>query len=440
MPWQQQVAEVAGELDPDTGRMAYEMVVVTVPRQSGKTTLVRSMAMQRCATPDARVWYTAQTRNDARDAWMDAVSLVTRSPLKAGVQVRLTNGSESLTVKSTGGTFRVFAPLPDALHGRQGDLVVIDEAWSLSAERGREMQQAILPTMATRARPQILVLSTAGTDESEFLKDLVRRGRQAVADGRRSGIAYFEWATPEEISPTDLDGVCAAHPAVGHTISRAAIEAAAEVMADKPGEFMRAYANQWTSAVEVVIDPKAWNERRSESRIAPDSTLAFGMDATPDRGYASVVVAGRDVDGAPVIEPVAHGEGVAWLTEWVKARHAKWPHALFVADGVGPVASVVDALAVDGIEVRTTSSREYATACTQLYDAVHETRELHVYQGEENLTQALDDAALAAGKRGLGESWAWSRKGSAPISPLIAATLALWALGRPEEPEPFIVS
>ena len=40
MPWQQLVADVGLELDPESGLPAYREIVVTVPRQSGKTTLV----------------------------------------------------------------------------------------------------------------------------------------------------------------------------------------------------------------------------------------------------------------------------------------------------------------------------------------------------------------------------------------------------------------
>ena len=39
MPWQRQVADVALELLPD-GSFAYREVIVTVPRQQGKTTMV----------------------------------------------------------------------------------------------------------------------------------------------------------------------------------------------------------------------------------------------------------------------------------------------------------------------------------------------------------------------------------------------------------------
>ena len=43
MGWQRYVADVAGEIDPATGLFAYAAVGLTVPRQSGKTTLTDSL-------------------------------------------------------------------------------------------------------------------------------------------------------------------------------------------------------------------------------------------------------------------------------------------------------------------------------------------------------------------------------------------------------------
>src|SRR5699024_11308895 len=62
MPWQQRAADVAGEIDPETGRLAYPLVLATVPRQSGKTALVLATQLDRCVSGRSqRVWYTAQT-------------------------------------------------------------------------------------------------------------------------------------------------------------------------------------------------------------------------------------------------------------------------------------------------------------------------------------------------------------------------------------------
>ena len=64
MPWQQHVADVALEIDPETGRLAYRELVLTVPRQSGKTTLILALAVHRAIGfgQPQRITYTAQTR------------------------------------------------------------------------------------------------------------------------------------------------------------------------------------------------------------------------------------------------------------------------------------------------------------------------------------------------------------------------------------------
>ena len=68
MGWQRYVADVAHEIDPATGEFVYSGVGLTVPRQSGKSTLTGATAEHRSIyRPRRRVWYTAQTREVARD-------------------------------------------------------------------------------------------------------------------------------------------------------------------------------------------------------------------------------------------------------------------------------------------------------------------------------------------------------------------------------------
>jgi len=88
MPWQRTIADVGLELDPDTGLPAYREVVVTVPRQSGKTTLVLGWELQRAlrwSTPQ-RCAYTAQSGSDARRKLInDQAPILLNSPMRAAV-------------------------------------------------------------------------------------------------------------------------------------------------------------------------------------------------------------------------------------------------------------------------------------------------------------------------------------------------------------------
>lgn len=70
MPWQKQVASVGMELDPrQPGAFRYDVVVVSVPRQSGKSYLVRAVMADRILSyNNHEVVMTAQTGKDAKSA------------------------------------------------------------------------------------------------------------------------------------------------------------------------------------------------------------------------------------------------------------------------------------------------------------------------------------------------------------------------------------
>src|SRR5215471_5702999 len=75
MDWQRQVVDTALEVDDD-GRYVYSQVIVTVPRQSGKTLVMGVVAEHRAMSPSPlgvfpRVYFTQQTGKDARDWFLN---------------------------------------------------------------------------------------------------------------------------------------------------------------------------------------------------------------------------------------------------------------------------------------------------------------------------------------------------------------------------------
>lgn len=76
MPWQKQVLDVALELNPlDPGAWRYPVVVVTVPRQAGKSFLIRVVMVDRMMNYNRHeILMTAQTGKDARKRWKQIVS------------------------------------------------------------------------------------------------------------------------------------------------------------------------------------------------------------------------------------------------------------------------------------------------------------------------------------------------------------------------------
>ena len=91
MPWQRYVADTALEIDPASGRLKYRTVVITVPRQSGKTTLLLSLMVHRAIGFGQRqnIVYTAQTQKAARKKWEEEhVELLNASPFHGKYSVR----------------------------------------------------------------------------------------------------------------------------------------------------------------------------------------------------------------------------------------------------------------------------------------------------------------------------------------------------------------
>jgi len=426
MPWQRHAADVGGELLPD-GRPAYSVVVVSVPRQAGKSVLGRAVCVEGLTSrPEARVWSTAQTRNAGRDRWLDGARALRRSPALGHVtDLRLANGSESVTLPN-GSTWRPFAPLPDALHGETSTRVLVDEAWSFDKVRGTELVQAIMPTGLTVPTFQLWIVSAAGDESSEFLADLLDAGIAGAASG--SGVAAIVWqADTDPHAPDLVERVIDAHPALGHTVTADAIRTASDVM--DPSEFLRAYGNVWTATSGTLFPGDKVDAVRVEATGAPTRPprIALAADVAPDRGSASIAAAWNLDDGSPdTVGIVAHGSGVSWVVDAARSLTGRYGVPLTV-DPIGPTAGLADDARRAGIPLRTLVTRDVTTAAADLLDAVTSVDVALVSDS------SLDAALSIAARRSVGrDSWAFDRRGTAgDLSPLVAASHALYALRRP---------
>ena len=181
MPWQADVADVALEVDPETRRFAYKLVDITVPRQSGKTTLFGAAMEHRAATlRNARVWFTQQSGKDAVDWFLNEHEPLVAALGAGAYTLRRAAGSENIRWKKSAGMVRPFPPTAESLHSKLSDLVVVDECWSFDVVRGAALDQGIVPTQATRPNAQVWKVSTAGDATSTWWLGTVEQGRAAA--------------------------------------------------------------------------------------------------------------------------------------------------------------------------------------------------------------------------------------------------------------------
>jgi len=429
MPWQQLVADIALEVVPETGLLAYREVWFSVMRQSGKTTLALPMQVHRCIAPvwgsPQRVVYTAQTGWEAKTKFLeDQVPILQASPLgklvtkAGGGRIRRAQGDWGANFGGTGGSIDVLGSSPSAGHGRTLDLGVIDEAWKDEDDR---REQAILPAMVTRPMAQMLGFSTMGTDASTYLNRKVETGRTAAVEDVGTGVAYIEYSIPEDEDLDDPEVWWNYMPALGYTITEPAVAHARQTMTD--GEFRRAFGNQKTKLGERLIPSELWDQVQDPT-AEPGAKSTFALDVDRERGTWAIAAS----DGESV-EVLDHG-GLRPV-EWFSANDGRKRRPVVIDDS-GPASSIADELEAMRVKVIRRSRADVADDCGRMFDAIAD----GVVRVRPS-SQELDEAVAGVVKRPVGDRFVWSRStSSACVTPLMAITLAFSS--RDKKPEPRI--
>jgi phage terminase large subunit-like protein len=421
MDWQRQVNEVATEQTPE-GRFAYRQVVLEVMRQQGKSVDVLSMMVTRALLkPGTQIAYTAQTRLDAvkrlLDTWWPRIA---SSPVGEIVTPRRASGKEAWLF-ANGSMIAVMATQESSGHGDSLDLAVIDEAWT---QKDSHLEQALRPAMMTRDA-QLWIVSAAGTDASAYFRDKVDAGRARVESGVPGSGCYIGYAAAEDADPADPATWRGCMPALGHTLTEDTVRADFELMDLR--DFRRGYLCQWLDGfpLDWQVIPKASWEALKAAPVA-HGDVAISADVTPARTAATIAAAWRRPDGCMDVEIVDHRPGTSWLVKRLTEIVRRHRPAATVIDAAGPAGSLIDELEAQGIEVVRPTVREVAQGCGRFYDMVMDSGVLR-----HNDDAALNAAVAGAVKRDLGDGWAWARKMTAiDISPLVGATLAVWAHDR----------
>jgi len=326
MPWQQQVADVAGETFKD-GRLCYNEIVITVPRQSGKTTLVLSVVVGRAEAGPSfggrqKMLYAAQTREDARDKWLtDYVEdLRAAKAMRDKWLLRVAAGSERVTFKSSRSTFGPIATKETSGHGKVLDYGCLDEAF---AQKDSAVEDAWLPAMITRPMAQFWVPSTAGTEQSVYFRDKRDAGRMATQLDAGEGRAYFEWSLDPDLDISDKKLWPTFMPALGYTQSVAAIER--EFIRMERNAFARAFGNQWVGKLTPsVLDEAKWlacsarnADGELDERAARVTRPVIAIDVSSDRQWGSVAIGASTAEGKPMVRLIRHERGTAWIVPYV---------------------------------------------------------------------------------------------------------------------------
>lgn len=418
--WQAEIVDVALAKTAE-GRWAADTVGISIPRQAGKTYLVGAVAVAYCLTyPGSTVAWTAHHSRVMLETFTWLKRLATLAPLDAYIS-RIPSSAEYRAIEFFNGSRIVMtARESGALRGvAKVALLVLDEAQILSDNAISD----VMPTQLRADNPLTIALGTPPRpkDPSEFLGQQRRQALEAYAAGLPlDGAAWIEFSADDDADTDDPAQLRKANPSYPKRTPLRAIRKLRRTLTED--HYRREVLGIWDDlATPAVIDPAVWAAALDQSSRAI-TKLVLAVDVSPDRGQASVALAGYRADGLIHVEIDESRAGAGWVIDWVRDRCANNDIAAVVVDGKGPAGSLIRDLRAFARVVITTTD-EMTDACAKFQDSAVAGTLRHI--GQPQLTVALNSAR----RRSVGDRWAWNRKTvDSDITPIVAATLAHWGV------------
>lgn len=444
-PWQEYGAEALTLTRGDGKWAAFEAAIIA-SRQNGKGSIIEARQLA-----GLFVWeeplqvYTAHEFKTAQEMFLRIQNLIEGCPDLDRQVFKVPTGDKDMgVIMKDGRRLKFLARSGNSGRGFTGDTVYLDESFAVKGK----MIGALMPTMSARSifgNPQIIYASSQAHIDSEVQRGLRDRAEAPAPVGR---LAYLEWsAVPFEELPkaeqlrygsrrayyADPQTWFQANPSTGIRISPDFIQSEFDSMiaAGAEDEFGRERLTipERTNG-EAVISSAVWTSNEDLDAELDLTQVAFAVDIPPSRDSAVITMAGRrgpDDEKVSVVV-IDQREGTDWVIDRLKELDKRWRPIAIVWDPGAASGSL--GVGIENKRIRRPrpirSVREYTAACGVFYDLAKQARLRQ--SDQEQLNKAVDGAA----KRFTGgddAAWAWSRRNaSVDISPLVSATLAVYAI------------
>jgi hypothetical protein len=423
-------------------------VVVSIPRQVGKTFLIGAIIFALCRmTPGTTAIWTAHQLRTAEETFLAMKAMAAKPKIAPHIK-RVILGSGEEAIEFVNGSRILFGARERGfgLGFAMVDVLVLDEAQRVT----EKTMDDLIPTTNQAPNPLIFLIGTPPrpSDAGEVFS----RARREAISGESDDQMYLEFSADKDVNTSgwksdrlkvDWGQVGTANPSYPLRTPRTAVLRMLKHLGDD--SFLREGLGVWDAeGGNAVIKAAAW-DGCFDSRSKVEGEKRFVLDVSPSRAWASIAVAGRRADELPHLEitsrkgVIDHRPGVEWVVPRVVEMKKTQPgFALTVVSG-SSAEPLIPALTAAGIDVDFVKAADLPAACGLFFDLVESGGLRHI--GQPDLT-----AALSAGRKNVdnGEgSWRWGRRKSASdITPLYAATVALWALTHfsgPVEPSIFFL-
>lgn len=361
-------------------------------------------------------------------------------------RIRNSHGEEGIELQHPFRELQYVARERGSGRGWSAQRLFMDEAQELSIDSVADL----MPTLSAQPNPMICYAGTVpkpGPKGSAFTS-IRNQGREAFdangGDSGHKGVAWLEWSSGRTLPVTYEEKLAlaknrelwaASNPALGRRIQDWFIDKEIQTFISDPELGIDAVFREivliWPDEIsQGIITAEAWKNRTREGEAAElMDPLCIGIDMTPDRRTVGVVAAGWTYNREIGVEVIYEGSPDALVApdEGVEPGHLETITDDFevhtvVWDEISPISSMDERFRNADILANLTSvtTRGVVKAAGLFYDEVMLEGGRLVHNGHVTLSEQV----RRAGKRPVGDSFAFDRKGS-PIHLVVAATLAV---------------
>lgn len=457
-PEQEQILDLVFAIKPDGTSAAFEVDLIG-PRQNFKTGVLKMMEIGWLyVTKQRLIIHSAHELSTTEETFRETADLIESAPFLSSKlaptksdRPGITTGNGKWSIELVGDRrIKYRARRNTGGRGLTGDKVVLDEAFALLPSH----IGSLYPTLAAVADPQVVSASSAGMLESEILRDKRDRGRA----GSSRDQVYVEFGDREQPTHERPDAGCQSGkdcthskttagcvlddedrwaeimPALGRRVKVETIRSMRQAM--PPAEFAREFLVWWDDPpldIDQQVFGTHWRRQAAADAQVP-TPVCVGISVEFDaRRWGALGAFGVHGDSLGIVFPAAIAKGpnagpgrrpgTAWIVPAVCDIAARHPEVMFVIDGGGPAADLVEPLERKiGGQLTVVTLGDAKDACAGFFDGITETKTLM-----HNDDVDLNEAARSAVKRFSGDRFLWGRRQSAgDISLLDAVTLAFW--------------
>jgi hypothetical protein len=400
--WQQLLMARALEHD-SSGRLLWLTVLVSTPRQVGKSVALRAAATWRMHQAERfgeeqLVLHTGKDLPVCNEVQRAARIWARGRP---GYVVREQNGNEEVGY----GDSRWLVRGRYSVYGYAVSMGLVDEAWGVLAE---VVDDGIEPTMGDRTDPQLWLVSTAHRRATSLYP--LRRATTLASLAAPARSLMLEWSATRDTGVDDQAAWQAASPywtdhrqaLLADKLARVQAGVSEDPDEDDPVESFRSqWLNMWparrlvlTTREEPLLEADAWTAAANPRVAPPNGPVVvavedwFGLGAAA--AAAAVLADGRVLVWGDLFED--RSDAIAWAAYQVQAR----PGSALLVGASLPVGQVAD---TTGLQAMKAGGTELRTALPLLRTLTRQGRLVH--GGDPAMAAQVTGCRVSARETGL---------------------------------------